>query len=172
MKSKIKKILLVCLSALMIFAFVSCDSDESDNQSSNAAKHEQSQASNSTGGESQTSDQYAQYVGKYVDQTSQRALLEVKENDSKTGLVMSIRWATSATIDSEWTMTGTIDGNKIVYSDCVAKTKEYDNNGKVVKEETVNFNAKGYFEIVKKNLNWTGSGDEECNKCVFAKEVQ
>ncbi len=175
MRNELKKIVTIGLSILMIFAFASCGSDENkDQQTQTTDNTKQEQTQNTEQDkkeESKSSNQYSQYIGSYEDEVSKRAYMNIRENTSGDGVLIQVHWSSSATDYLEWNMTGTLDGNKMVYSDCTAKAVEFDSKtDQKIADENFEFNEKGYFEIENGKLKWTGSGSDDCNKCVFVKK--
>lgn len=95
------------------------------------------------------------YVGPYV---CDRAVIMI-EADGDSGARMTVDWASSATENTEWTMTGTFDQDTrtIEYHDCTKTDYVYDNDGKVKSEEEVFVGGHGFMtfsEGDKITLTW------------------
>lgn len=171
MDKRVKIIMALCLSAMIVFAFAGCGSEDSENQNQEQQQTEQQQATeNNSQQEQQTKVDYSKYIGKYEDQKSHRAMMEIKENTSGDGVLIHIHWGSSSTEDEEWDMTGTLEGNRLVYKDCVKKHHVYDSEtGKLTVDEVIKIDPTGFFDIVDSTLKWTGSPEAECQLCAFEK---
>ena len=106
-------------------------------------------------------------AGNYQDLTSQRASMEILKLDDIYDI--TVRWASSATEETQWYMSGTLDGNKITYGGENITVYEYDENGSETCTDATATNNLGYFEIKDNKLYWTGAAQDQCKECIFEK---
>ena len=174
MEKKLKTLLAICLGTILMVMMAGCGSDDSANNQTqpeqNTTQQQQTQE-NKTQEETKAKTDYSQYIGSYLDSKSNRATMEVKENVNGEGVAIHVHWSTSASESLEWDMRGTLDGNKMVYSDCVKSHHVYDSDAnKETTNEKMELDPKGYFEISNGAWNWTGSPETDCQACSFAKK--
>jgi len=118
---------------------------------------------------SEVTEYFAALDGEWQDQTSQRAMLDVKANE--TGAEFTVSWGSSASETTTWTMNVTVaEDGLIYYNDCTKINHIFDEDG----EETVEIiytDGSGNFELGSEDgyLYWTGAEEEECATCVFVK---
>lgn len=108
------------------------------------------------------------YVGTWQDSYSQRCNLEITQlNESQVSA--EIHWSSSATEDSQWTMTGTYQPDGTVeYSDGCLSNLVYGNDGSV-SSQNVYTNGTGRFFIENGILYWEDDVDNQGAQCTFEK---
>lgn len=173
MNKKNRILLSICLGVILVFTLVGCGNDDPVREQSNApssnTEQEQPQE-NKTQEETNEKVDYSKYLGTYLDTKSQRATMQVKENTQGEGVTIHVQWSTSSSENLQWDMTGTPDGNRMVYADCVKTYHVYDSDNNETKNEKKELEPKGYFEISDGVWNWTGSPEQDCQGCSFAKQ--
>lgn len=101
-------------------------------------------------------------VGFYQDSTSQRATAQIVLDDIDR-ISINITWSSSATDYDEWMIKAKVKDNKANYEE-ITHTKNSANN---IDPENLNDYSSGYFEIQEGKLMWTGSGNQQTDKCIF-----
>ena len=110
---------------------------------------------------------YSAFAGDYEDEYSQRAMMEAEDTGESLRIVVS--WSESAFAFYRWEMNATLDGERLVYSDCVNEYIASDDNPDGEAREVLYENGTGFFEVENGKLKWTGAGDPDCRECVFSK---
>ena len=163
---KIKKLLIVVLTLAMALAFTlvftGCgSSDEEAVAPTEQATEENTEHANPT-------NIYASMAGDYQDEVSQRATATLVADLESDNVQITVMWAEDADDAEKWEMTGVMDGEKLVYTDCKNTEIEYDAAGNVVNEDIDYTNGSGYFEFGSDGaLLWTGAEDDDCRACSF-----
>ena len=111
---------------------------------------------------------YAGLAGQYYDSYSQRAVMNV-EADGANGVKIIVDWSSSASENTEWTMTARLTEDGLLsYYDCAVSNITTAEDG----TETVGIvstDGEGWFTFDGDKLCWTGAADESCVNCVFEK---
>ncbi len=107
----------------------------------------------------------ASLIGSYQDINSHSATMSISKGAN--GLDIVVEWYMEPSKESIWYMTGKIDGNKIVYSDCKKITRVLIDD---FEYSTVEYTSKsGSFSFKNDKLFWIGAYDLECSNCKFEK---
>ena len=111
---------------------------------------------------------YAGLAGQYYDSYSQRAVMTV-EADGADGVKIIVDWSSSASENTEWTMTARLTEDGLLsYNDCACSNIVTAEDGTQT-VEIVNTDGEGWFTFDGDKLCWTGAADENCVNCVFEK---
>lgn len=105
--------------------------------------------------------------GSYQDSTSQRATMEISKYDEYYDIIVS--WPDSSNQLTMWSISGTLEDNKINYRGEDISKYSYDSEGNEEYLDSTAINNVGYFEIKDEKLYWTGAGQDNCKDCVFEK---
>ena len=111
---------------------------------------------------------YAGLAGQYYDSYSQRAVMTV-EADGADGVKIIVDWSSSASENTEWTMTARLTEDGLLsYNDCACSNIVTAEDGTQT-VEIVSTDGEGWFTFDGDKLCWTGAADENCVNCVFEK---
>ena len=111
---------------------------------------------------------YAGLAGQYYDSYSQRAVMTV-EADGANGVKIAVDWSSSASENTEWTMTARLTEDGLLsYNDCACSNIVTAEDGTET-VEIVSTDGEGWFTFDGDKLCWTGAADENCVNCVFEK---
>lgn len=107
-------------------------------------------------------------IGLYMDETSQRASLNII-CEGTDGAIVTIDWASSASENTEWVFSGVYDAenNVIAYEDCVRIDQVFEEDGSA--HETVAYeNGTGKLVIHEDwSISWVNDAEETGNDCLF-----
>lgn len=110
--------------------------------------------------------EYAEYAGEYQDSISQRATMTA--TDLGDALELIVRWSSSATEVSTWSMTAKFTSpDKLSYTDCEYGITVFNNGNDAYTKEYDG--GEGYFTVSDGKLLWNGAADESCKDCIFEK---
>ncbi|MBR0443921.1 MAG: hypothetical protein IJK14_00900 [Clostridia bacterium] len=110
---------------------------------------------------------YSVFAGDYEDEYSQRAMMEAEAGES--GLHIVVSWSDSAFAYYRWEMKAVLEGDRLVYSDCINEYFASDDSPEGPSHDILYTNGTGYFEVDSGKLKWTGAQDDSCRECVFSK---
>ena len=111
---------------------------------------------------------YAGLAGQYYDSYSQRATMTV-EADGANGVKLTVDWSSSASENTEWTMTARLTEDGLLsYNDCACSNIVTAEDGTET-VEIVSTDGEGWFTFDGDKLCWTGAADDSCVNCVFEK---
>ena len=107
------------------------------------------------------------YIGTWDDQYSQRCNMEITSL-SESEVSVLIRWSSSATEESQWTMTGVYqpDSGTLEYTDGVLTNNVYQDNGDIFSEEAYS-GGTGRFYIEDGYLYWVDDVENQGAECYF-----
>ena len=107
------------------------------------------------------------YIGTWQDQYSQRCNMEISSLTESEVSVL-IRWGSSATEESQWTMTGVYqpDSGILEYTDGVLTDNVYQDNGAISSEEAYS-GGTGRFYIEDGYLYWIDDVENQGAECYF-----
>lgn len=107
------------------------------------------------------------YIGTWEDQYSQRCSMEITSL-SESEVSVFIRWGSSATEESQWTMTGVYqpDSGTLEYTDGVLTDNVYQDNGAISSEEFYR-GGTGRFYIEEGYLYWVDDMENQGAGCCF-----
>ncbi|MDD6310430.1 MAG: hypothetical protein PUB09_00640 [Firmicutes bacterium] len=168
---KIKKLLSILLIGSLMFAFAACSSDNEEAE----IPEETQQPSELVTGEPEEetvpevgAPEDQDITGEWQDQTSQRAFMLIEGTNDKCHI--TILWGSSATEETEWTMTCTLDKNtgKYVYNDGVKNINTSDETGSTLKAE-VYTGGSGEFTLSNGTITWKDNKDTTGKDCKFIK---
>lgn len=120
------------------------------------------------GKEIESYEDIASFVGAYQDEFSQRASADVRLNDDKESLTMTVHWSDSAWSGVIWTMTLRLEDGKLVYSDGLKEYYQFTDENEPETYTTMEENQSGYFEIKEGKLSWVGAPEDDCKECIFS----
>ena len=109
---------------------------------------------------------YSEFEGTYDDEYSQRATMEATAEEDHLHIVVS--WSESAFAYYRWEMNATLEGNRLVYSDCINEYFASDDSPEGPEHNMLYTDGNGYFEVDSGKLKWTGAEDQDCRECVFS----
>ena len=100
------------------------------------------------------------FVGTYV---CGRAAIAIGATDQENGASATVTWSSSAAENSEWTMSGTFDPEKLQfeYHDCVRTDYVYGEDGEVSSQEEVYTGGHGFMFFTDDPLSLTWQDDAE-----------
>lgn len=106
-------------------------------------------------------------AGNYQDASSQRATMEISKYEDT--YEITVHWASSASEETQWSMLGKLEKDKITYAGEDISTWAFDENGDGEITKSTASNNLGYFEIKDGKLYWTGAAQDQCKECIFEK---
>ena len=152
-------VLFTALIMLLLLAGCGSSDTETDETTAQATTVEVSDET-STDIEDDGQNPIMNFVGPYV---ADRATINI-EADGTDGAKATVSWASSATENSEWVMTGTFNAETLVfeYSDCTKTNTVYDDDGNVTSTEEVYTDGSGSMQFEDGDiLSLTWQDDEE-----------
>jgi len=108
-----------------------------------------------------------QIIGAWAEEIAGRGYIEISQNEDGTFAIV-IDWSSSYAESYHWEMTGSIDEDKIVYSNCKKEKFVWDDEGVQQECTVISENTSGEFELTDDGkLEW--DGDDEGDEGVFVK---
>ena len=157
---------MICIAALLIGVLIGC-SVKTEQEANPAAVETAVPKQEATATEEPEKQDYSLFSGDYEDEFSQRAMMEAEGQEDSLHIVVS--WSESAFAYYRWEMNATLDGGRLVYSDCINEYFASDDNPEGPDHKTLYTGGTGYFEVENGKLKWTGAEDQSCRECVFSK---
>ena len=159
------KKLIICTAALLLSLMVGCSMNTEKETASVAKTAVPTQEA--VVAEEPAKTDYSGFGGTYDDEYSQRATMEATPEEDHLHIVVS--WADSAFACYSWEMNATLEGNRLVYSDCINEYSASDDSPEGPEHKILYTSGNGYFEVDSGKLKWTGAEDQDCRECVFSK---